>query len=92
MTEVTRKEALSIAEKIHKIGLPNADNIAHLKQLLYELDKMTLELSSTYHLAVKQMEKIFEKIEAYLEHEGTVPIKMYTTFNKRLILLESTLK
>ena len=86
------EEILKIIETIYKIGFPENENIEALKLHVRDLLSFSKRLSHIDQTELNQLEKIFKKIEDQLNNEGKIPVRLYTKFNRALILLENLVR
>lgn len=87
-----KKRVFELIEHIERIGFPNRDNIDTLKNLIGELVTLASHFNNSDRIAIKQLDKTLHKIEARLKEDGDIPIRMYTQFNKPLIILKTALR
>ncbi|MBS0605148.1 MAG: hypothetical protein JSS60_08975 [Verrucomicrobia bacterium] len=87
-----KAKALKIIEQIEKIGFPSVGNIETLHNLIGELSSHTLHLTPSDQMAIKHLMKTMHRIEDRIKEDGEISVKMYTTFNKHLILLKTSLR
>lgn len=88
----SKDRALEIIEHIERIGFPNKENIATLKKLVADLVAMTPFFTHGDLIAIKQIDKMIHKIDARIQEDGEIPIKMYTQLNKPLFVLKVALR
>lgn len=86
-----KEEGFAVLEQIHTVGFPTDETIDQIVKLVYRLEELSPHFHPADQLACKQMAEIVQRICDCLDHDGDVPVKLYTELNRKYIVLKSGL-
>lgn len=86
-----KERGLQIIEQMERMGFPNAGNIDALKKLVSELATLAPHFKPDDKIEIDHLDNTVQKIEAKLKKEADIPIKLYATLNRSLIVLKTAL-